>query len=79
MTSQPAGWTITGRYLTPPTTGVQRYAGEVTRAMDRRLAADEALARRLRLEILLPADCATPPRLAASAGRCSRHGRGHAW
>ena len=75
----PARWTINGRFLTQPTTGVQRYAGEVTRAMDERLAADEALARRLRLEILLPADGTALPRYDVITARRSRRGRGYAW
>ncbi len=79
MTPKPARWTINGRFLTQPTTGVQRYAGEITRAMDARLAADESLAARLALDVLVPADCAEPPRLDAIPVRRSRRGRGYAW
>ncbi len=79
MTDRPALWTINGRFLAQPTTGVQRTAGEITRAIDRRLAADEALARRIRVELLAPADCAALPRFDAIAVRRSRRGRGYAW
>ncbi len=75
----PARWTINGRYLTQPATGVQRYAGEITRAMDARLAVDEGLARRLALEILVPTDCEPLPRFDAIAVRRSRRGRGYPW
>ena len=75
----PARWTINGRFLTQPTTGVQRYAGEVTRAMDERLAADEAIARRLRLDIVVPADGTALPRYDVITARRSRRGRGYAW
>ncbi len=72
-------WTINGRFLAQPTTGVQRYAGEITRAMDRRLAADPALSQRLALDILVPADCRVPPRYEAITVRRSAWGRGYAW
>ena len=75
----PARWTINGRFLTQPTTGVQRYAGEITRAMDRRLAADPALAQRLALDMLVPADCRDLPTYDAIPIRRSARGRGYAW
>ena len=72
-------WTINGRFLTQPQTGVQRYAGEITRAIDARLAGDEDLRRRIRWEMLLPADCAVLPRYEAITVRRSKRGRGYAW
>lgn len=77
--SAPAPWSVNGRFLTQPRTGVQRYAGEITRAMDACLAADESLMRKMRWHILLPADCEARPRYAAIAVRRSGRGRGHAW
>lgn len=75
----PATWSINGRFLTQPQTGVQRYAGEITREIDRWIADDETLARRLAVEVLLPADCEATPAYEAIATRRSAHGRGHAW
>lgn len=72
-------WSINGRFLTQPRTGVQRYAGEITRAIDSCLASDDDLAREMRWEILLPADCGEVPRYDAVAVRKSSRGRGHAW
>lgn len=75
----PALWSINGRYLTQPQTGVQRYAGEITRAIDAALARDEAAARATRWEILLPADCETQTRFDAIDVRRARIGSGHLW
>lgn len=77
--NRPSPWFINGRYLTQPQTGVQRYAGEIVRAMDARLAGDEALARRLPCELIVPAGDAVVPALQAIGLRRSRAGRGQAW
>ena len=74
-----ARWAINGRFLTQPQTGVQRYAGEITRAIDARLADDEALRRAMAWEILLPADCEATPSYEAIVVRKSERGRGYAW
>ncbi len=74
-----ATWSINGRFLTQPQTGVQRYAGEMTREMDAWLGQDEELARKLAFEICLPADCETDPVFANIAVRKSARGRGHGW
>ncbi|RUY68367.1 glycosyltransferase family 1 protein, partial [Mesorhizobium sp. M7A.F.Ca.CA.001.05.1.1] len=42
-------WTINGRFLSQPTTGVQRYAREVVRALDTLLAEQNPLTRGLEL------------------------------
>ena len=76
MTSR---WAINGRFLTQSQTGVQRYAGEITRAIDARLARDEGLRRAMAWEILLPADCETLPSFDAIEVRRSSRGRGYAW
>lgn len=80
----PALWSINGRFLSQPQTGVQRYAGEMTRAIDACLVADPTLTRRMRWEILLPAaDAEAPPvpipALEAITVRRSRRGRGYLW
>ncbi len=72
-------WSINGRFLTQPQTGVQRYAGEMTRQIDGWLSADDELARRLHVEMLLPADCAATPSYDAIEVRRSARGHGHGW
>ena len=72
-------WSINGRFLTQPQTGVQRYAGEITRAIDACLVTNEALARRMRWELIAPADCTTAPAFDVIELRRSRFGRGHVW
>jgi glycosyltransferase involved in cell wall biosynthesis len=47
-------WSINGRFLTQPLTGVQRYACEIVQALDALLAADHPLARMLEIELLVP-------------------------
>lgn len=74
-----ANWAINGRFLTQPQTGVQRYAREITLALDACLAADETLARRMRWELLLPAGEVTPPSLEAIHVRRAKKGTGHLW
>ena len=75
----PALWSINGRFLTQSQTGVQRYAGEIARAIDASLSADDALARSQRWEMLLPSDCATLPSYTAINVRRSARGTGYAW
>lgn len=72
-------WSINGRYLTQPQTGVQRYAGEITRAIDAALARNEAAARATCWELLLPADCEASPRFDAVTVRRARIGSGYVW
>ena len=75
----PARWSINGRFLTQPQTGVQRYAGEVTREIDAWLASDPELARSFAVDICLPADCEATPSYEHIEVRRSRHGHGHGW
>ena len=80
MTLQAADtWAINGRFLTQPQTGVQRYAGEMTRAIDARLSANEALARRMRWSLIVPADCTATPAFDVVEVRRSPTGRGQVW
>jgi Glycosyltransferase len=74
-----ARWSINGRFLTQPQTGVQRYAGEITKAIDEWLVADEAFSRRMAWEIVVPADCRIVPSYEAIQVRQSRRGKGYAW
>ena len=75
----PALWSINGRFLAQPQTGVQRYAGEMMRAIDAWLVADDALARRLTFEVLLPEDTDEAPNLTAIRVKQSARGRGYLW
>jgi glycosyltransferase involved in cell wall biosynthesis len=72
-------WTINGRFLAQPATGVQRYAHEIVRALDRRLAEDPALARTLTVEIVAPPDAAADLPLEAIAIRKAGRFGGHPW
>jgi glycosyltransferase involved in cell wall biosynthesis len=47
-------WTINGRFLTRPLTGVQRYGREILHALDRLLDSSHPLARDLDLELVVP-------------------------
>ena len=47
-------WTINGRFLSQPTTGVQRYAREVVRALDALIAEQAPLARGLEVGLHCP-------------------------
>jgi glycosyltransferase involved in cell wall biosynthesis len=69
---------INGRFLTQVTTGVQRYAEETLRALDRLLAEAPAGSERLRFELAVP-DGARPLAL-ESIARIHVPGRaGHRW
>jgi glycosyltransferase involved in cell wall biosynthesis len=48
-------WSINGRFITQPVTGVQRYAREIVRALDHLLCQDHPLARGLELQLVVPA------------------------
>ncbi len=72
-------WAINGRFLSQPTTGVQRVACEVVRALDALIGSDPALERSLSLELVLPPDAAMPWRLDAIPHRRAGRVRGHAW
>jgi glycosyltransferase involved in cell wall biosynthesis len=47
-------WAINGRFLSQPTTGVQRYARETVRALDSWIAEQTPLAQGLEVELLVP-------------------------
>jgi glycosyltransferase involved in cell wall biosynthesis len=72
-------WCINGRFLTQPITGVQRYALEVVRALDKHLAGGHPLGRGLDVEIVSPAGSPPPPALRAIRVRLIGTIAGHAW
>lgn len=71
-------WTINGRFLAQPTTGVQRYAREVARSLDSLIAEQVPLARGLEVELLCPPGCGVIPLKSIRLREVGRTG-GHAW
>jgi glycosyltransferase involved in cell wall biosynthesis len=73
-------WTINGRFLTQPLTGVQRYAREIIAALDVLLSAGHPLTDGLSIELLIPpnADPDALP-LRSIAIRRSSGAQGHLW
>jgi glycosyltransferase involved in cell wall biosynthesis len=72
-------WSINGRFLTQPVTGVQRYGREILRALDGLVASGHPLARDLKLELLVPPSVKPLPSLAAIRRRRVGRVEGHAW
>ena len=75
----PRKWTINGRFLSQPLTGVQRYAREVVSAIDALAADGDPLARDVEIGLVVPAGVEDD--LALRTIRTRRAGplRGHAW
>lgn len=70
---------INGRFLTQPLSGVQRYAREITRALDAELARSPRLQHQLGpIEVLLP-HAAPMPDWQVLRPRVIGGGRGHLW
>jgi glycosyltransferase involved in cell wall biosynthesis len=72
-------WSINGRFLTQPLSGVQRYAQEITRAIDALVGESHPLARDLSLELLTPPGLARPLPLKTITVRQTGKRGGHAW
>ncbi|MER8726714.1 glycosyltransferase family 1 protein [Mesorhizobium sp. M0410] len=71
-------WTINGRFLSQPTTGVQRYAREVVRSLDALIAEQEPLARGLEVGLHCPPGSGDIP-LVSIERREIGSKRGHVW
>lgn len=71
-------WTINGRFLSQPTTGVQRYAREIVRSLDALIAEQEPLARDLELGLHCPSGSGDIP-LAFIERREIGRTSGHVW
>jgi glycosyltransferase involved in cell wall biosynthesis len=70
---------INGRFLTQPMSGVQRYAHEILRALDKRLASSAALRVLLgSVEVLVPYNVEAPDWQVLRL-RVVRGGQGHLW
>jgi glycosyltransferase involved in cell wall biosynthesis len=72
-------WTINGRFLSQPMTGVQRYAHEIVCALDSLLGEQSPLARGLEIELLIPPGAENPLRLEAIVSRTVGRIGGHVW
>src|SRR5688500_2359466 len=72
-------WSINGRFLTQPITGVQRYALEVVRALDKHLADGHKLSRGRALEIVCPAGGYALSELRTIRVRSAGTMAGHTW
>ncbi|MDX7950247.1 glycosyltransferase family 1 protein [Lichenihabitans sp. Uapishka_5] len=72
-------WSINGRFLTQPATGVQRYAAEIVRALDALLAQGHPLATDLSIDLVTPPGCRRRlPLMAIRTVACGTVG-GHLW
>jgi glycosyltransferase involved in cell wall biosynthesis len=72
-------WTINGRFLSQPLTGVQRYAHEIVHELDALLVEQPELATGLDIELAVPPDASTPITLAAIRSRTIGTSQGHRW
>ncbi|MGH6762241.1 MAG: glycosyltransferase family 4 protein [Phyllobacterium sp.] len=70
---------INGRFLAQPMTGVQRYAHEIVRGLDRLVAEEHALARDLEFELLVPPEAKTSIELDRIPIRPVGSSQGHRW
>jgi glycosyltransferase involved in cell wall biosynthesis len=72
-------WSINGRFVTQSITGVQRYAQEIVRALDRLLCEDHRLARGLEVQLLVPPDGTDDLDLRAIRLKSVGRVKGHLW
>jgi glycosyltransferase involved in cell wall biosynthesis len=72
-------WTINGRFLTQPLTGVQRYARETITALDGLIANGHPLAQGLSIKLVCPPGATDDLDLKKIAVRTAGRGRGHYW
>jgi glycosyltransferase involved in cell wall biosynthesis len=71
-------WTINGRFLSQPTTGVQRYAREIVRSLDTLIAERALLTRGLELRLHCPPDSLDFPLDSIECCKIGSTG-GHLW
>jgi glycosyltransferase involved in cell wall biosynthesis len=72
-------WSINGRFVTQPFSGVQRYAYEIVQALDTLIGENHELTRDLKMELLVPKGADRLPELGSISIREIDGGRGHAW
>lgn len=72
-------WSINGRFLTQPLTGVQRYACEIVQALDGLLTSGQPVANSVEIELLVPKHEARELSLNCIKTRVLAGPRGHLW
>jgi glycosyltransferase involved in cell wall biosynthesis len=72
-------WSINGRFLNQPFSGVQRYAFEILRELDHLVSEGQGLARDVALELLVPRNVENPPQLRSIPIRAVGPASGHVW
>lgn len=72
-------WSINGRFLTQPVSGVQRYGREILRELDTLANESHRLTHGLEMELLVPPGGTDMPRLEAIPVRQIGRSRGHVW
>ena len=72
-------WSINGRFLTQPLSGVQRYAEEIVKSLDTLIADGHPHARDLSVELLVPPGLVRPLPLRAMTVRRTGRSGGHSW
>ena len=72
-------WSINGRFLSQPLTGVQRYALEITRALDHAISVGHPLTKDLTIDIIVPKQTNQLSELTAIEARSAGVIGGHLW
>jgi glycosyltransferase involved in cell wall biosynthesis len=72
-------WSVNGRFLTQPVSGVQRYAREIVETLDRLIAQGHPLSRDLTVELLAPSGPVAPIALSSIKLRQTGKRGGHGW
>jgi len=72
-------WTINGRFLSQPVTGVQRYARQIVAALDSLAVEGHPFTRDLDLELVIPPGVEELPALGAIHVRTAGRRGGHTW
>jgi glycosyltransferase involved in cell wall biosynthesis len=72
-------WTINGRFLTQPLSGVQRYAREIVSALDDVISEGSPLARNLDLQLVFPSSAKDVPPLRKIRLQAAGRITGHLW
>lgn len=72
-------WTINGRFLAQPFSGVQRYAYEILYALDDLVSRGDESSEGLKLNLVVPLDAPNLPALSSIAVKRAGKGKGHVW
>lgn len=72
-------WTINGRFLAQPFSGVQRYAYEILYALDNLVSNEDSSSGEFKLNLVVPSDTPNLPVLTSIAVQRAGKGQGHLW